>query len=102
MDNRSEIRASISAFDQQFIDPSSEVKASLIFAFDGEAGYSVYVTTVVRPSCSCTVHPVASGSEVFDDFSFKATPFFFLWIGHFCDGTNLLHLDPARYQCFQP
>ena len=55
----------------EFSDPSGEVVSGMVLAFEGEgdavAGDPVDVSSVVRPSCSCSVCIEAAFSKIVYD-----------------------------------
>ena len=88
MDNCSKVCSCVSAFDEEFADPSGEIERSMILAFPSKPINSVYVSFVITPTSASAINSEAAFTEIVDDETFKCGPLCFLWIAH----SKCLHL----------
>jgi len=82
VDNTTRSSTSISDLTVQFTNPLREVQRLVVFTFDDDVWYSVDITTVIRPSHSCSINRDVVVVKPLFDFSFKAVPFSFAGRSH--------------------
>jgi hypothetical protein len=71
----------------QFCQPACQVQRFVVFTFNGEWSedwmlYSVYISTVISPPRTSSIHVVPLRSQIANDKSFICTSFLFLRVCH--------------------
>jgi len=72
----------VCALDVEFADPTGQINGSVILALPSKPRNSMYVSSVIAPTCASALSSETAKPEIFNDFPLKTTPFIFRCASH--------------------